>query len=69
MDKRAKFSFIYYLVILVLMLLFQVFLISGPEVKELPYSEFRALLAADKIKSVVITQEKITGELKQALAG
>jgi cell division protease FtsH len=64
MEKRAKFSFIYYIVILLCIFVFESLFFSGPEIKEIPYSEFKDLLAANKIETVVITQNKITGVLK-----
>ena len=66
MEKRTKFSFIYYLFILLSIFVFETLFFSGPEIKELSYSEFRELLAANKIEMVVITQNKITGVLKPA---
>jgi cell division protease FtsH len=68
MNKRAKFSLLYYIIIFISILLFESLLFSGPEVKELPYSEFRNLLAENKIESVVITQDKISGILKPSEA-
>ena len=64
MEKRTKFSFIYYLIILAAIFSFETLLFSGPEIKEISYSEFRDLLATNKIEKVVIKQDKIIGLLK-----
>jgi cell division protease FtsH len=64
MEKRTKFSLFYYVAILLLIFVFEYFVFSGPEIKEISYSEFRDLIAANKVERVIITQEKITGLLK-----
>ncbi len=64
MEKRTKFSLFYYVIILLLIFVFEYFVFSGPEIKEISYSEFRDLIAANKVERVVITPEKITGLLK-----
>jgi cell division protease FtsH len=64
MEKRTRFSLFFYVIVLLVIFVFEYLVFSGPEIKEISYSEFRDLLAANKIERVVIGQEKITGLLK-----
>jgi cell division protease FtsH len=64
MEKRAKFSILYYLAVIIAILSMEYTLFSGPEVKEISYKEFRDLLAAGKIQKVVIKEQEIDGALK-----
>lgn len=67
MEKRTKFSVWYYLVVIMAMLFMEYSLFSGSSVKELSYKEFRDLLAADRIQSVVIKEHEINGLLKPSV--
>jgi cell division protease FtsH len=64
MEPRQKFSFTYYLLLFAGILLMESIFFSGPAVKEIPYSQFRKLLQADQIQSVVIEPDKIYGQVK-----
>ncbi len=66
MEKHTKFSIWYYLFVFFGIMTLQMLLFSGSVVKEIPYSEFRERLAQGKIESVVITQDKIYGRMKNA---
>ena len=66
MEKHTKFSLWYYLFVFFAIMTLQMLLFSGSAVKEIPYSEFRERLARGTIESVVITQEKIYGRMKNA---
>jgi cell division protease FtsH len=60
MEKRARFSLIYYVVIFAgLMLLQAVFF--GADARELDYSDFLNEIAAGKVEAVVIADREITG--------
>ncbi len=61
MEKRAKFSIWYYLIVFLTIFLLQILLFSGSAVKEISYSAFVDSLQAGKIERVVITQQKIIG--------
>ncbi len=64
MEKRAKFSILYYLLIFVLIFFLESIFFSGPSVKEIPYSQFRNYITQDTVESVIITTNKIYGVLK-----
>lgn len=66
MQKRTKFSIWYYLFIISSILLIQSVFFSSTPVPEISYKEFRDRLAAGKIESVVLTQEKIYGMMRPA---
>ena len=61
MVQRSRFSIGYYLIMFLLILLLENMFFSGPAVKELPYSEFRDLIQANKIQSVIIESDRIYG--------
>lgn len=64
MEKRAKFSVWYYLIVFGVILLMDSILFSGTAVKEISYKEFRDQLADNKIESVVIKENQIYGLMK-----
>ncbi len=64
MEKRAKFSLWYYLIVFLTIFMLQILLFSGSAVKEISYSAFVDSLQAGKIERVVITQQKIIGLFK-----
>ncbi len=69
MEKRAKFSIWYYLIVFGTILLMDSVFFSGTAVKEISYKDFRDRLAADKIETVVITKDKIYGSMKSPDSG
>jgi len=64
LQPRARFSLAYYLAILGGFLLLQWLFFSGVDATEIPYSEFRAELDAGKVAEVVLTEERIYGQLR-----
>lgn len=64
MEKRAKFSVWYYLMVFSAILLMDSLFFSGYAVKEISYRDFRDRLAAGQIESVVIMDKKIYGSMK-----
>ena len=61
---RPKFSIMYYVVVIVLLIGIQLAFFWSGSTKEIAYSEFRKLITEDKIESVKIAQEKIYIKLK-----
>ncbi len=66
-DKKIKFSLGYVIVAVLIMTLIQQF-IAGPFLSkqaEIPYSEFKAALKAGEVKSVTVSEDSITGLMRQ----
>lgn len=61
---RPKFSIMYYVVVIVLLIGIQLAFYWSGSTKEIAYSEFRKLITEDKIESVKIGQERISLKLK-----
>ncbi len=61
---RPKFSIMYYVVVIVLLIGVQLAFFWSGSTQEIPYSTFRKLIAENKIESVKIAQEKIYIKLK-----
>ncbi len=68
MHKKFHFSLWYYVAIFGAIILLEATVFSGNAVKEIPYSEFKSDLAANRIQSVVIQTSMIYGVLKPASA-
>ena len=66
MEKRTAFSIWYYLIIITVIFGLELIFFSAPKVKEISYKEFRDKLAADKIKSLIIKENSMYGQLKPA---
>ena len=66
MERRARFSIVYYLWVLGLILLIDAVFFPGPEVPEIPYSEFLERVAKNEVATVVLTPQQIYGETKPA---
>ncbi|HXG37852.1 MAG TPA: ATP-dependent zinc metalloprotease FtsH [Bacteroidota bacterium] len=65
MKKETKFSIVYYVTILAVLIVLQLLFFSGTGGREeISYKAFRDRLAAGEIEAVVITQEKIIGRMK-----
>jgi cell division protease FtsH len=64
MKPRARFSLAYYLAMLAAFLLLQWTFFSGVNAPEIPYSDFRTRVDQGRVAQVVITQDRIYGELK-----
>ncbi len=61
---RPKFSIMYYVVVIVLLIGVQLAFFWSGSTQEIPYSTFRKLITEDKIESVKIAQERIYVKLK-----
>ena len=61
---RPKFSIMYYVVVIVLLIGVQLAIFWSGSTQEIPYSTFRKLITEDKIESVKIAQERIYVKLK-----
>ncbi|MCX6180035.1 MAG: ATP-dependent zinc metalloprotease FtsH [Chlorobiales bacterium] len=61
---RPKFSIMYYVVVIVLLIGVQLAFFWSGSTQEIPYSTFRKLIAENKIESVKIAQERIYIKLK-----
>ncbi|MBY0275297.1 ATP-dependent zinc metalloprotease FtsH [Candidatus Binatia bacterium] len=64
MERRARFSIVYYLWVLGLILLIDAVFFPGPEVPEIPYSEFLDRVTRNEVATVVLTPQQIYGESK-----
>ncbi|HYD56317.1 MAG TPA: ATP-dependent zinc metalloprotease FtsH [Burkholderiales bacterium] len=69
MEKRTQFNVAYLVFALVAMLLLQQWWQQAQTVEVVPYSEFEQLLAEQKIEEVVVSDQRITGKLRQAENG
>src|SRR4051812_33431484 len=65
MERRTQFNLGYLLFALVAMLALQQWWHQAKTVEVLPYSEFEKLLAQHKIDEVVISDQRITGKLRE----
>ena len=65
MENRTRFSLSYYVLLFAIIFFMDSFLFSGPSVKDIPYSEFIDRVTADKVESVVLVKDQITGLMKK----
>ncbi|MEK7760756.1 MAG: ATP-dependent metallopeptidase FtsH/Yme1/Tma family protein, partial [Nitrospirota bacterium] len=63
-DKKVSFSIWYVVLAIIAIVLVHDFIVATQKLEELPYSEFRTLLAAGKVAEVSVTQQRVTGKLK-----
>jgi len=66
LGPKARFSLWYYLSLLLGFLLLNALFLSGPDAREIPYSEFRQDVGAGRVERVVITEKRIYGRLRAA---
>ncbi|MGH7220721.1 MAG: ATP-dependent zinc metalloprotease FtsH, partial [Nitrospiraceae bacterium] len=59
-----SFSILYVFLAIFAVILVHDFIVAVQKVEELPYSEFRTLVAAGKVAEVTVTQQRLTGKLK-----
>ncbi len=64
LQPRARFSLAYYVAMLGGIFLLQWLFFSGVDAREIPYSEFRAAVETDRVGQVVLTQDRIYGQLR-----
>ena len=65
MEKRTQFNVAYLVFAFVAMLVLQQWWQAAQTVEVVPYSEFEQLLADRKIEEVTVSDQRITGKLKQ----
>jgi cell division protease FtsH len=63
-NKKISFSILYVVLAIIAIVLVHDFIVATQKLEELPYSEFRTLLAAGKVAEVSVTQQRVTGKLK-----
>ena len=63
-NKKTSFSILYVLLAIFAVVLVHDFIVAMQKVEELPYSEFRTLMAAGKVGEITVTQLRLTGKLK-----
>lgn len=63
-NKKPHRSLSYYVFLVLVMLTIESMFFSGPEIKEISYSQFLDRIYGDQIKSVVINGNKIFGVMK-----
>lgn len=65
MNNKISFSIWYVFVAIWAVILVHDFIHALQKLEELPYSEFRTLVAAGKVEEVTVTHQTLTGKLKQ----
>ena len=68
-KKQTGFNLGYVLIAVLGVLILQDFWMRQQAVATIPYSEFQKLVREDKIASVVVGQDQISGEFKEAIGG
>src|SRR5215813_5867672 len=68
-KKQTGFNLAYVLIAVMGVLLLQDFWIRRQAVATIPYSEFQKLVREDKIANVVVGQDQLSGEFKEAING
>jgi cell division protease FtsH len=66
-QKRLNFSIWYFLAAILMLMLFQSYL-AEPQRDTIPYSRFKQLVQEDKVFNLVLSSERIRGELKDEKA-
>ncbi|MFI5223809.1 MAG: ATP-dependent metallopeptidase FtsH/Yme1/Tma family protein, partial [Nitrospirales bacterium] len=63
-NKKISFSIWYVFLAIFAVILVHDFIVATQKLEELPYSEFRTLMAAGKVAEVTVTHQRVTGKLK-----
>jgi len=63
-NKKISFSIGYVFLAIFAVVLVHDFIVATQKLEELPYSEFRTLVAAGKVVEVTVTNQRVTGKLK-----
>ncbi len=63
-NKKISFSIWYVFLAIFAIVIVHDFIVATQKLEELPYSEFRTLLAAGKVAEVTVTHQRVTGKLK-----
>jgi len=69
MNRKTGFNLGYVLIAVMGVLILQDFWMRRQAVATIPYSEFQKLVREDKIASVVVGQDQLSGEFKEAIGG
>src|SRR5437016_9134165 len=64
-NKKISFSILYVFLAIFAVVLVHDFIVAMQKVEELPYSEFKTLLTAGEVAEITLTQQRLTGKLKQ----
>jgi len=64
MNKKISFSIWYVLLAIWAVILVHDFIHALQKIEEIPYSEFKALVAAGKVEDVAVSSQTLTGRLK-----
>jgi cell division protease FtsH len=64
MNKKIPFSFLYILLAIWAVVLVHDFIHTLNKIEELPYSQFKSLMAAGKVAEVAVSDHLLTGKLK-----
>jgi cell division protease FtsH len=64
MNKKIPFSFLYILLAIWAVVLVHDFIHTLNKIEELPYSQFKSLVAAGKVAEVAVSDHLLTGKLK-----
>ncbi len=64
-NNKISFSIWYVFLAIWAVILVHDFIQAMQRIEELPYSDFRTLVAADKVEEVTVTHQALTGKLKQ----
>ncbi|HSL02061.1 MAG TPA: ATP-dependent zinc metalloprotease FtsH [Nitrospiraceae bacterium] len=63
-NKKISFSIGYVFLAIFAVILVHDFIVATQKLEELPYSEFRTLVAAGNVAEVTVTNQRVTGKLK-----
>ena len=63
-NKKISFSIWYVFLAIWAVILVHDFILAMQKIEELPYSEFRTLVAAGNVAEVTVTHQRLTGKLK-----
>jgi cell division protease FtsH len=64
MNKKISFSIWYIILAIWAVILVHDFITAAQKIEELPYSEFKTLVAAGKVAEVAVSSQTLTGKLK-----
>jgi cell division protease FtsH len=63
-NKKMSFSILYIALAIFLVVITHDFIVATQKPEELPYSEFKTLVAAGKVAEVAVTHQRLVGKLK-----
>ena len=67
-KRKIHFSFWYFIIALLVISWLQSQM-QGAQVNKIPYSEFKEMVRSDRVESLVVEQDKIRGQIKDAKEG